>query len=91
MAQLVRHVFGAPAELVLRVANFFWNAFQLTQPANAGFFRLEKMHMTTPRGVRNRNPGNIDHTPRNAWVGQLGMEPKMPGVPVPPVRHVRHC
>ncbi|MBD8790976.1 structural protein P5 [Pseudomonas syringae] len=39
--------------------------------------------MTTPRGVRNNNPGNIDYTPRNAWVGQLGMEPRMPGVPAP--------
>ena len=30
--------------------------------------------MTTPRGVRNRNPGNIDYNPRNAWQGQLGLE-----------------
>lgn len=30
--------------------------------------------MTTPRGVRNRNPGNIDYNPRNAWQGQLGVE-----------------
>ncbi|WP_236238482.1 structural protein P5 [Pseudomonas faucium] len=30
--------------------------------------------MTTPRGVRNRNPGNIDFNPRNAWQGQLGLE-----------------
>lgn len=30
--------------------------------------------MTTPRGVRNNNPGNIDFNPRNAWQGQLGME-----------------
>ncbi len=30
--------------------------------------------MTAPRGVRNRNPGNIDFNPRNAWVGQLGLE-----------------
>lgn len=30
--------------------------------------------MTTPRGVRNCNPGNIDFNPRNAWQGQLGLE-----------------
>ncbi|MFJ5180033.1 structural protein P5 [Pseudomonas fulva] len=30
--------------------------------------------MNTPRGVRNNNPGNIDHNPRNAWQGQLGLE-----------------
>lgn len=30
--------------------------------------------MNTPRGVRNRNPGNIDYNPRNAWQGQLGLE-----------------
>jgi len=30
--------------------------------------------MTTPRGVRNKNPGNIDYNPRNAWQGQLGLE-----------------
>lgn len=30
--------------------------------------------MTTPRGVRNNNPGNIDFNPRNAWQGQLGIE-----------------
>ena len=30
--------------------------------------------MSTPRGVRNNNPGNIDFNPRNAWQGQLGME-----------------
>ncbi|MBF8674800.1 structural protein P5 [Pseudomonas fulva] len=30
--------------------------------------------MTTPRGVRNNNPGNIDYNPRNAWQGQLGIE-----------------
>lgn len=27
-----------------------------------------------PRGIRNRNPGNIDYNPRNAWHGQLGLE-----------------
>jgi hypothetical protein len=31
--------------------------------------------MSTPRGVRNRNPGNIDYNPRNDWVGQTGKEP----------------
>ncbi|WP_421552286.1 structural protein P5 [Pseudomonas yamanorum] len=36
--------------------------------------------MTTPRGVRNNNPGNIDYNPRNAWQGQLGLEV---GVPSP--------
>jgi len=30
--------------------------------------------MTTSRGVRNNNPGNIDFNPRNAWQGQLGLE-----------------
>ena len=30
--------------------------------------------MTTPRGVRNRNPGNIDYNPRNAWQGQFVLE-----------------
>ncbi|NWB55154.1 structural protein P5 [Pseudomonas sp. F8002] len=36
--------------------------------------------MTTPRGVRNNNPGNIDYNPRNVWQGQLGLEV---GVPSP--------
>lgn len=27
--------------------------------------------MTTPRGVRNNNPGNIDYVPANKWRGQL--------------------
>lgn len=36
--------------------------------------------MSTPRGVRNKNPGNIDYNPRNAWQGQLGLEV---GVPKP--------
>jgi len=36
--------------------------------------------ITTPRGVRNNNPGNIDYNPRNAWQGQLGLEV---GVPYP--------
>lgn len=30
--------------------------------------------MSTPRGIRNRNPGNIDFNPRNDWQGQIGME-----------------
>lgn len=33
-----------------------------------------KYEVATPRGVRNCNPGNIDYNPRNAWVGQLGLE-----------------
>ncbi|WP_462402192.1 structural protein P5 [Pseudomonas sp. Marseille-QA0332] len=28
----------------------------------------------TARGIRNKNPGNIDFNPRNDWVGQLGLE-----------------
>ncbi|WP_281691048.1 structural protein P5 [Pseudomonas sp. PARCl1] len=28
----------------------------------------------TARGIRSNNPGNIDFNPRNAWVGQLGLE-----------------
>ena len=36
-----------------------------------------------PRGVRNNNPGNIDYNPRNAWQGQLGLEPKSGTVPNP--------
>jgi hypothetical protein len=32
------------------------------------------MTESAPRGVRNRNPGNIDFNPRNAWQGQLGLE-----------------
>jgi hypothetical protein len=32
------------------------------------------MTQSLPRGVRNRNPGNIDFNPRNAWQGQLGLE-----------------
>lgn len=27
------------------------------------------------RGVRNKNPGNIDFNPRNDWQGQIGKEP----------------
>jgi hypothetical protein len=26
------------------------------------------------RGIRNKNPGNIDYNPRNEWQGQLGLE-----------------
>ncbi|MGJ3438585.1 structural protein [Pseudomonas sp. Je.1.5.c] len=33
------------------------------------------MTQSLPRGVRNRNPGNIDHSPANNWVGQIGKEP----------------
>lgn len=29
----------------------------------------------TTRGVRNRNPGNIDYVPRNKWRGQLPPDP----------------
>lgn len=29
----------------------------------------------TARGIRNRNPGNIDYNPRNDWQGQIGKEP----------------
>lgn len=32
------------------------------------------MAAALPRGVRNYNPGNIDYNPRNAWIGQLGLE-----------------
>lgn len=32
------------------------------------------MTATETRGVRNRNPGNIDLNSRNDWVGQLGLE-----------------
>ncbi|WP_460418796.1 structural protein [Pseudomonas sp. microsymbiont 2] len=33
------------------------------------------MTQLLPRGVRNRNPGNIDFNPANNWVGQIGKEP----------------
>ncbi|OTA14017.1 structural protein [Xenorhabdus vietnamensis] len=26
------------------------------------------------RGIRNHNPGNIDHNPKNKWQGQIGIE-----------------
>ena len=29
------------------------------------------MPVTEPRGLRNRNPGNIDYNPANQWQGQL--------------------
>lgn len=29
------------------------------------------MPITEPRGVRNRNPGNIDYSSANQWQGQL--------------------
>lgn len=31
--------------------------------------------MSTPRGIRNNNPGNIDYNPSNAWQGQLKPDP----------------
>lgn len=31
--------------------------------------------MSTPRGIRNNNPGNIDYSPANAWQGQLKPDP----------------
>lgn len=33
------------------------------------------MTQSQPRGVRNKNPGNIDFNPRNDWQGQIGKEP----------------
>lgn len=30
--------------------------------------------MSTPRGIRNNNPGNIDYSQANKWNGQLGLE-----------------
>ncbi|WP_176509456.1 MULTISPECIES: structural protein P5 [Pseudomonas] len=33
------------------------------------------MTQSQPRGVRNRNPGNIDFNARNDWQGQIGKEP----------------
>lgn len=33
------------------------------------------MPVTEPRGVRNRNPGNIDYSPANRWQGQLKPDP----------------
>lgn len=34
--------------------------------------------MSTPRGIRNNNPGNIDFNPRNKWEGQVGIEKGVP-------------
>jgi len=31
--------------------------------------------MTTARGLRNNNPGNIDYNPANPWQGQLPHDP----------------
>lgn len=33
------------------------------------------MPTTETRGVRNRNPGNIDYNPANQWHGQLAPDP----------------
>lgn len=33
--------------------------------------------MSTPRGIRNNNPGNIDYNPRNQWQGQLKPDPEI--------------
>ncbi|WP_448651767.1 structural protein [Pseudomonas fluorescens] len=33
------------------------------------------MPITETRGVRNRNPGNIDYSPANQWQGQLKPDP----------------
>lgn len=33
------------------------------------------MSTTETRGVRNRNPGNIDYNPANQWLGQLKPDP----------------
>ena len=33
------------------------------------------MTVTETRGVRNRNPGNIDYNPANQWQGQLKPDP----------------
>ena len=33
--------------------------------------------MSTPRGIRNNNPGNIDYNPRNQWQGQLKPDAKI--------------
>lgn len=33
------------------------------------------MAKSTPRGVRNNNPTNIDHNPANDWVGELPVDP----------------
>ncbi|QHD10033.1 structural protein [Pseudomonas sp. R76] len=33
--------------------------------------------MTETRGVRNKNPGNIDYSPANQWQGQLKPDPSI--------------
>ncbi|UVM14801.1 structural protein [Pseudomonas sp. B21-023] len=33
------------------------------------------MTQSLPRGVRNCNPGNIDFSSANNWIGQIGKEP----------------
>lgn len=38
--------------------------------------------MSLPRGIRNNNPGNIDHNPANSWQG-LATPPIEQGVPSP--------
>ncbi|TFF13750.1 structural protein [Pseudomonas sp. BCA14] len=35
------------------------------------------MPITETRGVRNRNPGNIDYNPANQWQGQLKPDPSV--------------
>lgn len=35
------------------------------------------MSITETRGVRNRNPGNIDYNPANQWQGQLKPDPQI--------------
>lgn len=35
------------------------------------------MSTTETRGVRNRNPGNIDYNPANQWNGQLKPDPAL--------------
>jgi len=35
------------------------------------------MMAPTPRGIRNKNPGNIDYNPRNQWQGQLAPDPNI--------------
>lgn len=32
------------------------------------------MTITSTRGIRNNNPGNIEYSPRNGWQGQVGLE-----------------
>lgn len=30
--------------------------------------------MATPRGIRNKNPGNVRHNPNNQWLGLIGQD-----------------